>query len=638
MIHLHFTFGPVQSFVAQARRTRDLYAGSFLLSHLAFKAMGAVPNADERVVLPAYKTFRTLADKPHAIAPNRFVASFEDERTAAEAGRAAANALQEEWKRIAETVWSQFLAGAAAQGPDTRAIWDRQIGNFWEVVWAVGQAQDTGILDRRKNWRTPPAATEPGDHCTLMGQWQELSGFIRSKQKDAQEAFWKAVRDQATAAGGSPLDLEDDERFCAIAFVKRFLPLVSQDAIGRDLDMDNWPSTVSIAAVPCLKDIARKRPPAVLEHARRYAELAGDEPGAKVSSAGRLAALKNFPAEAGEFPRLSGNFLNHTALKNERGTPLNDHSKARRDHLLNALRGLERISGDRAGNFYALLLMDGDSMGRLIRERGAQKVTPCLTKFASGMPALVEQAGHSGICVYAGGDDLLAMLPLDAALEAVAAARQAYLKAFHDGDVKGATVSAGLVFAHYRCAFSRVLQYARKLLKEVAKDGAERDALGIGVLKPGGVACQWAGKFDHFIQNDSHRFAPLLRAYEKGANREGRGLSSSFLYNLRERFAELFEEERPPDACDDADAAETAEGRFDEETLTRLFVAEYLHGRLDKDPAKAQRQRDEATDLMRKLIAVCWQADARYPNQRRFDLDGARLVKFLALDGKEGAE
>ena len=40
--HLHFSLGPVQGFVVQARRTRDLWAGSFLLSRLALEAMWAV--------------------------------------------------------------------------------------------------------------------------------------------------------------------------------------------------------------------------------------------------------------------------------------------------------------------------------------------------------------------------------------------------------------------------------------------------------------------------------------------------------------------------------------------------------------------------------------------------------------------
>ena len=40
--YFHFTLGPVQGFVAQARRTRDFWAGSFLLSWLSGVAMAAV--------------------------------------------------------------------------------------------------------------------------------------------------------------------------------------------------------------------------------------------------------------------------------------------------------------------------------------------------------------------------------------------------------------------------------------------------------------------------------------------------------------------------------------------------------------------------------------------------------------------
>ena len=66
----------------------------------------------------------------------------------------------------------------------------------------------------------------------------------------------------------------------------------------------------------------------------------------------------------GDFVKLSGNFLNRTALENKRGTPLNDDDKDRRRLLLEKLRELEKATGDSAGNFYALLLMDGDRMGR----------------------------------------------------------------------------------------------------------------------------------------------------------------------------------------------------------------------------------------------------------------------------------
>ncbi len=621
--HLHFTFGPVQSFVAQARRTRDLYAGSFLLSHLALVAMKATRDAGGTILLPDLATIEKLAGATeHAIAPNRFLAGFADPQAAAQAGKAATEALAKEWQRIANAVWQRFLAPVANQGHGTSDIWSRQIANFWEVAWAVGDEHETDLLDRRKNWRTPPATVEPGDHCTLMGQWQELSGSIRSKERQRQDDFWRAVRDHVVATGGTRLDLEEDERLCAVAFLKRFFPLVSKDAIGRDLGMDNWPSTVSIAAIPWLRKI-KSANPEVLRRCHDYAQLVRNEPGAPVSSARRIRALRDFPVEAGEFPELSGNFLNRTALQNNRATPLSPGTD--RQILLRALRELEEKTGDRAGNFYALLLMDGDSMGRMIRQHTPQRVTSALSAFAQKTPEIV--ADHDGVCVYAGGDDLLAMLPLDRALEAAAAVRKAYRDGFAAQGIpaKDGTISAGLVLAHYRCAFSHVLAHAHELLDEMAKDGAGRDAVAIGILKPGGVVCRWCGKFDSFVARGTHCFAPLIAAYM--TDREGRvgTLSSSFLYNLRERFAELFS---------GGDRARDSEKfPFDLDTLNKLFVAEYLHDKIEKnDPATAAQQRQQAKALVGQLLEVCKQPGGR------INLDGLRLIKFLALEGKEGAE
>ena len=53
MRRLMVSIGPVQGFVAQARRTRDLWAGSFLLSWLTGKAMAAVTAAGGRILVPA---------------------------------------------------------------------------------------------------------------------------------------------------------------------------------------------------------------------------------------------------------------------------------------------------------------------------------------------------------------------------------------------------------------------------------------------------------------------------------------------------------------------------------------------------------------------------------------------------------
>jgi hypothetical protein len=72
-------------------------------------------------------------------------------------------------------------------------------------------------------------------------------------------------------------------------------------------------------------------------------------------------------------------------------------------------------------------------------------------------------------------------------------------------------------------------------------------------------------------------------------------------------------------------------GDFKKDDLVKLFTAELIHGRLDKDSQKAQTQRAAATALIEKLVYVCFDEKTK-----KLDFDGARLVRFLALDGKEG--
>jgi CRISPR-associated protein Cmr2 len=601
--HLHFTFGPVQSFVTQARRTRDLYAGSFLLSHLAMAAMAAVEEPGE-LVLPDFASLQKNV-RDHASAPNRFIAQFDSEAAAIESGRAATQALHNAWRAIADAVWNRYLEKAAACGRQTRDIWERQCDNFWNVSWVVDSAGATDVLDRRKNWQTHDPPAEGGDHCVLMGHLQELSGFIRSKQHDEQEAFWNAMRE-----GAPDLDLEPNERLCAVAFIKRFFPSVAEKAIGRNLDAQGWPSTVTIAALPWLRAIATRDDSCV--KAKAYADDAASEQGSTLRSWRRIRLLREYPTTAGRFRELSGNFLNRTALANADDTPLRD--EARRPSLLRALQELE--SADRAGNFYAVLVMDGDSMGALIGTHGPAAVTSALTRFATCVPDVV--AAHDGVCVYAGGDDLLALLPLDRALDAASAGHRLYAESF--GANIPATISAAIVFAHYRYAFSRVLATAHELLDNVAKGETGRDSLAISVLKPGGTACQWSAPFAHLLKNTPHIFTPLLQKFKAGV------LTSSLLYNLRERFSLFMEGDGSCIKRDD---------------LLRLFTAEALIGKRDSE--NRDEQRKETETLMGLLLDTCERV-RRNPETKEiesadaFTFDGPRLVKFLALDGNEGCE
>jgi len=67
-----FTIGPVQSYISQARKTQDLYAGSFLLSHLSDAAIDELSRIVDScdIIFP---------DKEIDSKPNRFIAKIECE-------------------------------------------------------------------------------------------------------------------------------------------------------------------------------------------------------------------------------------------------------------------------------------------------------------------------------------------------------------------------------------------------------------------------------------------------------------------------------------------------------------------------------------------------------------------------------
>ena len=68
--------------------------------------------------------------------------------------------------------------------------------------------------------------------------------------------------------------------------------------------------------------------------------------------------------------------------------------------------------------YFALLVADGDRMGAAISEiknmKGHQDFSATLSEFAGKARDIIEK--FCGVCVYTGGDDVLAFLPLDTCL------------------------------------------------------------------------------------------------------------------------------------------------------------------------------------------------------------------------------
>ncbi len=554
---LEFAIGPVQRFVAQSRRTRDLWGSSYLLSFVAAHAvLGASRVSGVRIVHPLVRNdpmFRQVSGRagsgpPPVVGsiPNRFAAEVEGDP--AVAARAAEEAFRRAWARVCDAVWERFVAPAEPLGAGTRAIWDRQVRHFWEVVWAAGATEERGLLARRKLWRSHLPPDEPGDPCTVMPQLQELSGYVRARgeaAREAQDKFWAAVR-----ARTGPLDLREDERLSAIALVKRLYPRVSERALGWKVDRSRWPSVAYVAAVPWIREVVG----AVPEKAEAFA------------AALRTAARDLHPetvrpfdgishGTAGGFAALDAAYLHAGFLEDERLCPLAEGT-ARQD-LVDGLRDLYRArgpAGEEMGppsSYYAVLLADGDRLGRVVRQLGSDQVGRALGRFTARVEGVVRE--HDGVTVYAGGDDVLALLPVRGALPCAAALERAYVEAFDAaGDPPAGhpapTLSAAVVFAHLRLALTGVIAEAHRLLDEVAKGANGRDSLAVGVLRRGGLGVQWVSAWSRPAANGGpvdavEAVTALARAL--GSVGGEAGLSSSLLYRLHDALALLAGWPRP---------------------------------------------------------------------------------------------
>jgi CRISPR-associated protein Cmr2 len=528
---IDFSIGPVQGFVAQSRRTRDLWGSSYLLSYLSAHAMRGAVAAGGGIVRPRVDRDRlyqwvtgNLPGPPPRIGtvPNHFVI----EADAAEAVAAAATeALREAWRQVTDAVWQDVVRPASHLGVGTEAIWRRQLDSYWEIVWvAAPKGKVDGLLARRKHWRTHRLPDEPGDKCTVMSDYQELSGHVRATGGAAgQDAFWNAVRDRAGA-----LELrKDEERLCAPALVKRFFAKCDRKAIGGELDVDQWPSTVYIGAVPWLHEVRQRAADQADRYARALRQAA--VPGT-IRRRVPLAELRG--AEPEDFLKLDANYYHRGRVAVPRLCPLNTGSA--RPELVKLLEQVYQAVGSGPPVYYALLLADGDSLGSLVAEVGADPVGEALATFGAQVDGVVE--AHHGITVYAGGDDVLAMLPVRDALACADQLATAYAAAFAQVTSRPATLSAAVLFTHVRVPIGGALSQAHRLLDDVAKAANGRDSLVAAVLKPGGLHSQWVTSWIRTYP-DGRRLRAVGQlaklAEEMAHDGAGRGFSASLLQQMR---------------------------------------------------------------------------------------------------------
>jgi CRISPR-associated protein Cmr2 len=254
---LLISLGPVQDFIAQARRSRDLWFGSHLLSELSRAAAARIAGDGARLIFPALDKgspelapcdapTRDGGPAPISIA-NKILAEVPngiDPRACAEAARAAA---RDRWRGIARDVFSG--RGEPVLAADVANVWDEQVEDILEFygVWAPLAGDYTAArqaveqaLAGRKNLRE-------------FRPWQhDRSGAPKSSLDGARVSVLGPNRNSAAFRR---LRISAGEQLDAIGLIKRagfepeqFVPLVNV-AAGEWLKKAGIVASVELAAV-----------------------------------------------------------------------------------------------------------------------------------------------------------------------------------------------------------------------------------------------------------------------------------------------------------------------------------------------------------------------------------------------------
>jgi CRISPR-associated protein Cmr2 len=323
-----------------------------------------------------------------------------------------------------------------------------------ELDWARYRSQLDGILEFYASW-TPYI-----HHRLARARVEELAAARKALrdfpayqgQEGLEKSSLDGAREHVIRQRSRKLyqsNLKDNEWLDAIGVVKRFG--------GGYAPFD---STLDVAALPYVRGQERRHPEAI----RRYQRFLRDH----------------------EIPEHTWSLLYRQESRQIFEEDEVDQSE---------LQEIRQALDEPRPPYYGFLVGDGDRMGKAIGKLEEiaqhQEFSRRLSGFAERAREIV-QDGYRGCPIYCGGDDVLALLPLDTALDCAQAVNAEFCDSMRE---YGVTFSAGIVVAHALEPLSEVREWAREA-ENTAKDEGGRDALCVSVYPRSGAPTTVCGKWD----------------------------------------------------------------------------------------------------------------------------------------------
>ncbi len=439
---------------------------------------------------------------------------------------------------------------------DDYNFYDPNPGVLYPAIYDLAER----VLAAAKNTRFFEQLEQSGWRCSITGESEWLTvdrSLLGKSDQDGIDTLWAKVSES------EPSLAKNNERLGALAAVKRTWPRIFANRMlnsGKSGEGSN-----------VFRYVVSTHTMAIAKHLEEWMQSGNtvdesDKDFIEKYSKPQQAALPRKLLGLGTSEKI--NFAKKIPIVLENLNENNDQQNIGR------LNGILKCKIN-AESYYALVKLDGDCMGSIlsdsnecaityaasfhqkvrakfdslaekhpeIKRYGESKrvispgrhiaISAALNDFSLQVVPHIIEKNHLGRVIYAGGDDVLAMLPVADVLSAILQLRVAYsgvdqANAFEAGDrlqcEKGylrlfgqgrkdgrlyrmmgdkATVSCGAVIAHHKAPLAFVLRELNSAEKRAKNEGG-RDAFNIVVIKrSGGILSfydKWSNSFDQLQQ------------------------------------------------------------------------------------------------------------------------------------------
>lgn len=638
------SIGPVQSYIAQARRTQDLWFGSRLLSLLAREALRQIPNYEQSIVYPHI----TEWDNPALSIPNRLMFRC-DTQNAENIAATIKNKVEQKWLDVAQNTRQHLQSEQYGQPPIliSDEIWKRQITNWGEIHYVIVSAEDdyhsvnkaaNRMMAARKLVRDFRQMSEAGFKCSITGEHEALHPPSQESYRDVQR-YWKDIqRRQHNLAL-----ISDGEQLCALSVVKRIAHEANPDLAPET----RFPSTSSLASARFRAGVIERWKQlhttvhaylnaleALFEHFGRdkrdlYFHRKGILNPEHYPFIEQIIEHDSLSKDEDDqlllrFMSLDGDFFYDDVFQQRTIAAymrLEQSDKLERNpeplgNARNALSDLLKTAKDvgipKPSSYLALLSMDGDSVGAHVETFSqADQHTAFSTNLARFAREKVHYEVESkvpGRVIYSGGDDVLALLPCTDVLAVADDIRKEFQQEFT------LTMSAGIAIVHRTYPLQGAV-HAAKQAQHHAKSLPGKDAFAIQFLKRSGEPQSGGMKWV-----ESYTVIPVVMDVVRRMMAKPKEISLQLPYEM-EHLNYALVGHLTTDQARTAGVMIPDEARFEE--FKRVF---------ERRCSSTFKRTKDAKDLREQLTAIAQNAGSRGTGWRDLQFM-LRLARFLAQEG-----